>query len=56
MILFKSCPRCRGDIQISGDIYGDYKHCLNCGMVKDISSSEARRALLVPAGTKRRAS
>ena len=30
MLLFKACPRCAGDMHISGDLYGDYKECLQC--------------------------
>jgi hypothetical protein len=51
MILFKSCPRCTGDMQISGDNYGDYKQCLNCGMLKDISKPEFREVVRVATST-----
>ena len=36
MLLFKACPRCAGDMHISGDLYGDYKVCLQCGMMQEI--------------------
>ena len=36
MILFKACPRCRGDLQARSDMYGDYNECLQCGYVRDI--------------------
>ena len=36
MLLFKACAKCHGDMQVSGDFYGDYKQCLQCGMVVDI--------------------
>ena len=31
MIYFKACPRCKGDIKVSGDLYGPYLECLQCG-------------------------
>ncbi len=39
MLLFKACPRCRGDMHASGDMYGDYKECLQCGWIVDIEQS-----------------
>ncbi len=36
MIQLKACPRCGGDIKHSGDIYGNYAECLQCGFMKDI--------------------
>ena len=32
----KACPRCSGDLYIAGDIYGDYKECIQCGYMKDL--------------------
>ena len=36
MIYFKSCPRCRGDVSLTIDIFGKYLSCLQCGFLKDI--------------------
>ena len=36
MIYFKSCPRCRGDVNLTIDIFGKYLSCLQCGFLKDI--------------------
>ncbi len=36
MLQLKSCPRCRGDVHTSSDIYGEYKECLQCGYMVDI--------------------
>lgn len=33
-LLFKSCPRCDGDVQVNRDIYGHYKEYLQCGFMK----------------------
>ncbi len=30
-MLLKGCPRCRGDIHVSWDVYGRYWDCLQCG-------------------------
>lgn len=32
----KSCPRCRGDLHFSSDMYGDFVECLQCGYMKDL--------------------
>ena len=52
MLLFKACPRCGGDIQVNRDIYGDYKECLQCGLMEDTESPYVRKA--VPAAAKKR--
>ena len=31
MYFLKACPRCRGDVYLSLDIYGHYYQCLQCG-------------------------
>ena len=36
MIYFKSCPRCRGDVNLTIDIFGKYLSCLQCGFLRDI--------------------
>ena len=35
MLYFKSCPRCRGDMYLNHDFYGDYKVCLQCGLTEE---------------------
>lgn len=40
MLLFKSCPRCNGDMHTNRDMYGEYKECLNCGHMEDIERSD----------------
>ena len=39
MVLFKACPRCKGDMHTNGDIYGDYKECLQCGLMLEIEKT-----------------
>ncbi len=36
MILFKGCPRCKGDMHENRDMYGEYRECLMCGYMADI--------------------
>ena len=36
MIKFKVCPRCRGDLYLSEDIFGKYFSCFQCGYLRDI--------------------
>ena len=36
MMLLKGCHRCRGDLRINKDIYGEYKQCVQCGYMEGI--------------------
>ena len=31
MLFFKSCPKCKGDVEFNNDMDGDYVRCLMCG-------------------------
>ncbi len=31
MLLFKSCPKCNGDVELGSDMDGDFVKCLMCG-------------------------
>ena len=42
MMLLKGCPRCRGDLHINRDMYGDYKQCVQCGYMEDMESRTNR--------------
>ena len=33
----KSCPRCRGDLVLDSDYYGNYVSCIQCGASLDKS-------------------
>ena len=35
----RACPRCRGDVHDSQDIYGAYKKCLQCGYMLNVQST-----------------
>ena len=51
MLHFKACPRCGGDIHVNSDVYGEYKECLQCGMIQDI---ERANDILAPVLVKSR--
>ena len=54
MVLFKSCPRCQGDLHINSDYYGEYKECLQCGMMLDIERSDYKLARAVAESKKKK--
>jgi DNA-directed RNA polymerase subunit M/transcription elongation factor TFIIS len=31
MIWLKACPKCRGDLVLDSDYYGNYVSCIQCG-------------------------
>ena len=37
MIRFKACPKCRGDLSLSEDIFGRFWSCLQCGLIREIA-------------------
>ena len=41
MIWFKACPKCHGDLVESGDIYGKYVSCLQCGREMTAAPADA---------------
>ena len=36
MVFYKSCLKCRGDMHIRKDVYGDFRECIQCGLLQDI--------------------
>lgn len=52
MLLYKACPRCRGDMHTNSDIYGEYKECLQCGLMEDVE--QKKRYVFSAELTKRR--
>ena len=45
MLVLKSCPRCRGDMNTNKDMYGEYKECLQCGHMVDIEKPNSLFAM-----------
>ena len=37
MVYYRSCPKCRGDMHIRRDFYGDFRECLQCGLMQDLN-------------------
>ena len=46
MLELKACPRCRGDMRVSHDLYGDYKQCFQCGNTIELEPTTRRRLSL----------
>ena len=46
MLYFKSCPKCKGDMVNTNDVYGDYKRCLQCGLTNEIKRSDVVRNVI----------
>lgn len=44
MMMLKGCPRCRGDLRIDRDNYGEYKQCVQCGYMQDLDSRAVHTA------------
>ena len=42
MLYFKTCPKCKGDMQLTRDMYGSYKACLQCGYLEDLEAESAK--------------
>ena len=36
MFYFKACPKCRGDLTLEKDAYGDFLKCMQCGILIDV--------------------
>ncbi len=45
MFIFRACSRCRGDIYLDRDIYGDYKKCMQCGLMQYIENRDRAKIL-----------
>jgi hypothetical protein len=54
-MLLKGCPRCRGDLHINRDMYGDYKQCVQCGFMEDMESSTDRALSAIAVKTDKKA-
>ena len=50
MIKFKFCPKCRGDLYLSEDIFGKYLSCMQCGYLKDFEEPQPPAELLPSIG------
>ena len=60
MVYYRSCPKCRGDMHIRRDFYGDFRECLQCGLMQDLNtkiddSTESKKVGAGQAGGKHEA-
>ena len=46
MLLFKSCPKCKGDVELNSDMDGNYAKCLMCGFSRYLPVASRRRETL----------
>ena len=53
VVQFKACPKCHGDMQVNGDIYGQYIKCLQCGYMLDLQQPVSKFPAWSRAGKKR---
>ena len=51
MFYFKACTKCRGDLTLEKDAYGDFLKCMQCGTLIDVEVEvHGHRSLLNEAG------
>ncbi len=43
MLLLKSCPKCKGDLQLRDDFDGFFLSCIQCGYARDFQKSRAEK-------------
>ncbi len=53
MVFLKACLRCKGDMYMNRDIYGEYGKCLQCGFMVDIGKNRFRVSKLYAQSKKR---
>ena len=47
MFYFKACTKCRGDLTLDSDSYGDFLKCMQCGTLIDVDvKSEGNKSLM----------
>ena len=49
MYYLKACRKCRGDLTLENDSYGDFLKCLQCGTYTEV---EVHRPVLLGAGVR----
>ncbi len=51
MFYFKACKKCRGDLTLDKDAYGDFLKCMQCGTLIDVEVEyHGHRSVLNEAG------
>ena len=50
MVDYRACPKCRGDMHTRRDTYGDFKECIQCGLMQDLELQKKSEALVAGDG------
>lgn len=54
MVDYRACPKCRGDMHTRRDTFGDFKECIQCGLVQDLELQKNAESLAVGADAGRK--
>lgn len=54
MVDYRACPKCRGDMHTRRDTFGDFKECIQCGLMQDLELEKKSETLVVGDGTQRK--
>ena len=46
MFYFKACKKCRGDLVLEQDSYGDFLKCMQCGTYIDLDEVQGHKSAL----------
>ena len=46
MFYLKACAKCRGDLILEQDAYGDFLKCMQCGMLIDVDEVQGNQSVL----------
>ena len=46
MFYFKACTKCRGDLVLEKDAYGDFLKCMQCGNFIDVEEVHGHQSVL----------
>ena len=46
MFYLKACTKCRGDLILEKDAFGDFLKCMQCGSLIDVEKVQGRRSVL----------
>ncbi len=46
MFYLKACTKCRGDLILEQDAYGDFLKCMQCGTLIDVDEVQGHQSVL----------
>ena len=46
MFYFKACTKCRGDLILEKDAYGEFLKCMQCGTLIDVDEVQGHQSVL----------